>query len=89
MAGSWKHAVDKNGKLLVNEDIVRMLENGGDWYEFAEEAYGMVWCLADMLAAMSYNGADSAALVEVARRHYKEGIDRSPGTDGHILREEE
>lgn len=84
MAGSWSHTVEKDtGKLLPNVDLNGMLENGGDVYEYAEEAYGMVWWLAHELAeALSdnYGTKESAAdFVEAARQNYKIGLDRSPG----------
>ena len=47
MAGSYNHCVDEDGQLLNNEDLVGMLENGGDVYEAVEEMYGMIWWLAD------------------------------------------
>ena len=44
-------------------------ETQGDAYETIQEFYGMVWYLA---------GGD-AAQVEEAERHWKSGIDLSPG----------
>ena len=84
MAGSYKHVVDKDGKLLRSQDLVKMLETwSGDVYEFAEEAYGMIWWLADRLAneACDYPPED---YVEIARQSYKEGLERSPGTNGTL-----
>jgi hypothetical protein len=86
MAGSWNHIV-KDGKLLRNEDAVKMLENGGDWYEFAEEAYGMVWWLAETLG-METN-QPPFTYVELARKGYLEGIKESPGTDGVLPKDED
>jgi len=85
MAGSWNHIV-KDGKLLRNEDAVKMLENGGDWYEFAEEAYGIVWVLAQSL--MGENGMSAEEWIEQARRDYQDGLSYSPGTNG-VLPEDE
>lgn len=77
MAGSYSHAVADDGQLLVNEEIVGMLENGGDWYEFAEEVYGMLWFLAD---------GDPEA-IEDARARYRDGLAMSPGVEGHNVRD--
>ena len=87
MAGSWNHSIEKpSGKLLENEEIVQMLENGGDWYEYAVEAYGMVWWLADQLASeradRSGMGLTPAEYVERARQRYGIGLQLSPGIDG-------
>lgn len=87
MAGSWNHTVDgtdvepkSGGKLLANMDLVGMLENGGDVYEYAEEAYGMVWWLATLLSqAIGKSPATPTALIEEARQNYKRGIELSPG----------
>lgn len=84
MAGSWNHTVDREtGKLLSNVDLVGMLENGGDVYEYAEEAYGMVWWLATKLAEeradRSGMGLSPADYVERARANYTEGLRLSPG----------
>lgn len=89
MAGSWNHTVDgdyngpepkSGGKLLSNLDLVGMLENGGDVYEYAEEAYGMVWWLATLLSqAIGTPAATPAALIEEARQNYRRGIELSPG----------
>ena len=81
MAGSWRHTVDaRTGKLLVSTELVGMLENGRDVYEYAEEAYGMVWWLACRLAAY---GGTAAENVEMACENYKAGLALSPGIDGH------
>lgn len=82
MAGSFKHAVAADGQLLRNEDIVKMLENGGDWYEFAEEAYGMIYFLAGVLG--DFKPTEMNRLVERARQNYREGITYSPGSDGRL-----
>lgn len=80
MAGSWNHTVEtETGKLLSNVDLVGMLENGGDVYEYAEEAYGMVWWLASALSESSGIGVSPATLIEEARQHYEEGLAMSPG----------
>lgn len=84
MAGSWNHATAPDGQLYRNKDLNQMLENGGDWSEFAEEAYGMVWKLAYDLSEQSGVGTSPAELIEEARQHYQDGLERSPGTDGRL-----
>lgn len=69
MAGSYKHATTKSGKLREPFDMVRMLENGGDVWEALEEMYGMIWWLAD----------GDSLVVESARQNYQGGIKMSPG----------
>jgi hypothetical protein len=82
MAGSYSHVVDKDGKLLESQDLLGMLDtHSGDVYEFAEEAYGMIWYLANILSALS---GSPEAWVEIARQNYKEGLELSPGTDGTL-----
>lgn len=79
MAGSWNHTVDREtGKLLSNVDLVGMLENGGDVYEYAEEVYGMVWWLADRLS-LQLPGKTAAGWIEEARQNYRQGLALSPG----------
>lgn len=80
MAGSYDHAVAKDGQLYVVGDLTQMLENAGDWYEFAEEAYGMIWWLATFIDSPE----QAKILVETARANYKAGLDFSPGTKGHL-----
>lgn len=77
MAGSWKHTVTDDGKLYAPADLNAMLETGGDVYEYAEEAYGMVWWLAEVMSTEA--GQDAAYWVEEARKHYKQGLEYSPG----------
>lgn len=75
MAGSWNHAIDDDGSLLEPDDLARMLENGGDVWEFAKEAYGMVWFLATSLAEETWNWpTDPRKVIEIARQKYKEGL---------------
>lgn len=90
MAGSWNHTVEKpSGKLLAPEDLTGMLEcRSGDVYEYAEEAYGMVWYLATLLAHVPGSQRTPAECVERARTHYQEGLAMSPGT-GAVLPVEE
>ena len=75
MAGSWNHAMDDDGALLESEDLAGMLENGGDVWEFAEEAYGMVWLLARTISTtvvpVALNPED---IIEMARMNYKQGL---------------
>lgn len=72
MAGSWNHAVDDDGALLESEDLAGMLENGGDVWEFAEQAYGMVWLLARTSSTVF--DLDPEAVIEMARENYKQGL---------------
>lgn len=93
MAGSYNHAVEKpSGKLLVNEHMVGMIENGGDMYEAIQEMYGMIWWLAngyfsELSAPLKWSREETlqgtAELVEEARQKYKQGLEASPGIDGH------
>jgi hypothetical protein len=69
MAGSYRHAVDDDGKLQTGEGMLIATETQGDAYETIEEMYGMIWYLA--------NG--DADLVEEARVNWQVGIERSPG----------
>ena len=87
MAGSYNHVVANDGNLGSNEFIVDMLENGGDVFEAVEEMYGMIWFLAagqveiaaQNLPADAPQAKESAMklLVEIARQHYKEGLEIS------------
>lgn len=47
MAGSYKHIIDKEGKLLSNEDFINYIENLGDAYEMAEECYEIIQILSN------------------------------------------
>lgn len=94
MAGSYNHCVDDQGRLLSNEHLVEMLENGGDVYEAVEEMYGMIWYLAreiEDLAAADRAGvlAPAAVMVDEARRRYVEGLAASPGIEGELEDEDE
>lgn len=75
MAGSYLHCVDDDGKLLSNEDLVGMLENGGDVYEAVEELYGMIW----YLAGTHHHGLMPGERVGNAQKNYKDGLNISPG----------
>lgn len=81
MAGSYGHVTDDEGRLLSNEDVVSMLENGGDVYEAVEEMYGMIWWLAYTLAEERGEPTMQVQrnLVESARVDYLDGIETSPG----------
>lgn len=72
MAGSYGHCVDDSGNLLSNEQLVGMLENGGDVYEAVEELFGMIWYLAG-----THEGtlAEVRVMVEEARDNYKTGLE--------------
>lgn len=78
MAGSYNHATTKKGKLRNIDGFNGMLENMGDIYEFAEEAYGMIWYLAEALSSEGVN-MTPADFVEDARKNYEEGLKSSPG----------
>lgn len=84
MAGSWSHAIAPDGQLLMGDELNGMLENGGDWTEFAEEAYGMVYWLADQLAKASAGKYDIKQCIGYAQLNYQEGIAISPGIEGSI-----
>jgi hypothetical protein len=77
MAGSYRHATTDDGKLLSNKDFIEMIENLGDAYEMAEEMYGMIWWLADQIAAPPATDR----FVELARQNWQRGIEMSPGRD--------
>lgn len=87
MAGSYKHVVDDQGRLLDNEQVAGMLETGGDVYEAVEEMYGMIWWLATHLSECQWpqepprdgHQAQAARNVERARERYEKGLDLSPG----------
>lgn len=94
MAGSFNHVIDTDsGKLLANEPLVGMLENGGDVYEAVEEMYGMIWYLATVLASVVTEQTGDlvppGGLVEEARENYQIGIERSPGVGGDLDDEDE
>lgn len=79
MAGSYRHIVDEDGKLLDNEEFVSMIENLGDAYEMTQEMYGMIWFLATRSGYIA-EGKTPAEAVEFARQSYKSGIlNFSPG----------
>ncbi|EQM74877.1 hypothetical protein [Microbacterium maritypicum] len=82
MAGSWMHSVTDDGRLLSDVDLAAMLETGGDVWEYAEEAYGMVWFLA--AAVSPAGGRTPKEWVEEARIRYREGIALSPGINGNL-----
>jgi len=68
MAGSYRHAVDDDGRLRSPEDMSIATETQGDAFETIEEMYGMIWLLAD----------GDPARVENARQNYRAGIALSP-----------
>ena len=72
MAGSWDHAMGVDGALLEPEDLAGMLENGGDVWEFAEQAYGMIWLLARTSSAVF--DLEPEDVIEMARENYKQGL---------------
>lgn len=76
MAGSYNHVITDQGNLRSNESFLNSIENLGDAYEAVEEMYGMIWWLA-----AEADAADPAAWVEEARKHYKDGIEVSPGVE--------
>lgn len=93
MAGSYNHIVDDQGRLLDAGDLCSMLECiSGDVYEACEEMYGMIWHLAERVAAWQQQGSEPltdeerqrliAANVEQARQNYRMGLEVSPGVLG-------
>lgn len=102
MAGSFKHVVDDQGRLLDGEGINSMLEcMSGDVVECVEEMYGMIWYLASRLTGSALGGAlapqvtgsdqasNMASVVEEARQNYQEGLRLSPGTGAHLPPEDD
>jgi hypothetical protein len=89
MAGSYRHATTRDGKLRNWRTMSIATETGGDAWETIEEFYGMVWWLANQLEL----GADASAAewVESARTFYREGLQYSPGVqpDGAEGRDDE
>lgn len=86
MAGSYNHCVDDQGRLRSPMQLNDMLENGGDVYEAVEEMYGMIWWLADRLAAApaeftNFSRDDPAVMVEHACEYYRDGLATSPGVN--------
>lgn len=69
MAGSYNHCVTRLGKLRNNHSFLQHIETLGDAYEAVEEMYGMIWYLA----------SGNEARVELARDHWRLGMERSPG----------
>ena len=61
-----------DGALLESEDLAGMLENGGDVWEFAEQAYGVVWLLAKRISTTV--DLDPEDIIESARENYKQGL---------------
>lgn len=90
MAGSWNHITDAEGRF----DGSRLVhENGGDVVEALEECYGMVYVLAESIVSYSTDATDEekpaarAAVIEVARQHYKDGLKVSPGFTANAARQ--
>jgi hypothetical protein len=81
MAGSWNHALTRDGKLSNARNLSDMLDNGGDVWEFAQEAYGMVWYLANLVALNNGDDEDPDQFVQEARRGWRMGIEISPGIE--------
>jgi hypothetical protein len=79
MAGSWEHMTTKSGRLLGNERFAQVIGNLGDAYEAAEECFGMVWYLADMIAAQ-LNGTprptrrQTLDVIRQAQESYEAGV---------------
>ncbi len=85
MAGSYQHMVTRSGRLRGNESFTGMIENLGDAYEAAQECYGMIWYLADVIAGETLGRettrGDRIAIIEEARQHYRAGL-RLGGVSG-------
>jgi hypothetical protein len=80
MAGSWEHMTTDDGRLRNVATFHDMLDAGGDVYEAAEECYGMVQYLADVLARHTRVGGgmfvqmSRGELVAEAQENYKSGL---------------
>jgi hypothetical protein len=80
MAGSWHHITNDDGTPYEGEyGMADLLENGGDVNEFAEEAYGMVWFLADWVSTLiehteTADRASTLDIIATARGNYKDGV---------------
>jgi hypothetical protein len=74
MAGSWRHMTTGSGRLRNNESFCDMIENLGDAYEAAEECFGMVQYLAQVLVD-NMPGTSRGSWIAQAERHYKEGLE--------------
>jgi hypothetical protein len=79
VAGSWEHMTTKNGKLRSNETFCQLIENLGDAYEAAEECFGMVWYLAETVAAMRSAGMppnreQMLRVIKDAAADYQQGL---------------
>lgn len=84
MAGSWDHITTDDGKFR-NVTFAQLIENLGDAHEAAEECYGMVWWLADQLAAVLRTLPGNVPipvpeLIRTAQDHYRDGL-RLGGTE--------
>ncbi len=72
MAGSYRHAVDGEGRLRNYKTMAQSAtENKGDAYETIEEMFGMIW----------YLSGGNVPMVEEARQNYQRGIAQSPGVE--------
>jgi hypothetical protein len=79
MAGSYNHCVTDAGNLMSNDRMMisgAMIENLGDAYEAIEEMFGMIWWLASHVAPAA-PASEMKAMVEAARKNYKEGLETS------------
>lgn len=74
MAGSYRHTVSDDGRLLHPEELAEMLGSPGDVFEAVEQMFGMIWQLASQVDA-----ANPAAAVDTAEQNWKSGISASPG----------
>jgi hypothetical protein len=73
MAGSYNHAVTKNGNLRGPDTMEVATETQGDAYETIEEMYGMIWYLAHRLVDILPT-EDPRDVVEEARQGYEGGL---------------
>lgn len=79
MAGGYGHIVDRDGNLMPDHDIIKMLETGGDVAEAVEQLYGMIWYL--IYANVKWSGQEKAILEE-ARRNYRTGLKKAKEVNG-------
>lgn len=90
MAGGWKHSVDDQGRLLSQDQLVDIMDTPGDWIEYAQEVYGMVYFLASALEVAS--GMPTDVSVKLASQMHTAGYKYSPGineTSGRIITADE
>ena len=78
MAGSYSHITDDAGRFAG----AGLIDNGGDAYEALEECYGMIWWLADQVAAMRWHDEQveptreqTIDIIRQAVANYRDGLE--------------